>query len=281
MASIKVKFRPSRCEGKPGVIYYQVMHRKIARQISTQLKIPPSLWDENHENLTKLSEYNQIKRDLARLNDIVQKFEKQGKNYTCDDIVTSFRDNSLYPTFLSYMLKHIDLLKKMHKTRGAEIYTTTLNSFMRYLKGEDLEFSEFTSGLMVGYQAYLQEHNITLNTISFYMRVLRATYNRAVEETITEDKHPFKHVYTGISKTIKRALSLEQIKLIKKCNLTHEPKLAFARDMFLLSLYLRGMSFVDMAYLKKKDLHHGSIIYNRRKTGTRLQIKWEKSMQDI
>ena len=57
--------------------------------------------------------------------------------------------------------------------------------------------------------------------------------------------------------------------------------LEFARDMVLLSFYTRGMSFVDMAYLRKKDLQNGVLSYRRRKTGQQLFIKWEKCMLEI
>ncbi len=51
--------------------------------------------------------------------------------------------------------------------------------------------------------------------------------------------------------------------------------------MFLFSFYTRGMSFIDMAHLKKKDLQNGFLSYRRRKTGQRLVIRWEKCMQEI
>ena len=55
----------------------------------------------------------------------------------------------------------------------------------------------------------------------------------------------------------------------------------FARDMFLFSFYTRGMSFIDMAHLKKKDQQNGILSYRRRKTGQQLLVKWEKCMQEI
>ena len=55
----------------------------------------------------------------------------------------------------------------------------------------------------------------------------------------------------------------------------------YARDMFMFSFYTRGMSFVDMAYLKKKDLQNGVLTYRRQKTHQLLFIKWEKPMQEI
>ena len=41
------------------------------------------------------------------------------------------------------------------------------------------------------------------------------------------------------------------------------------------------MSFVDMAFLKKKDLQNGILTYRRKKTDQQLFIKWEKPMQEL
>jgi integrase len=55
----------------------------------------------------------------------------------------------------------------------------------------------------------------------------------------------------------------------------------FARNMFVLSFFLRGMAFVDMAFLKKSDLRNGILTYRRHKTNQQLQIRWTKEMQQI
>ena len=141
--------------------------------------------------------------------------------------------------------------------------------------------NEIDSDLMKEYEAYLKSHGVAMNTVSFYNRILRAVYNRAVEKEMTVQRYPFKHVYTGIDKTVKRALPLKIIKRIKELDLPLKSSLDFTRDMFLFSFYTRGMSFIDMAYLKKKDLQNGILSYRRRKTGQQLFIKWEKSMQEI
>ena len=120
-----------------------------------------------------------------------------------------------------------------------------------------------------------------MNTISFYNRILRAVYNRAVEKGFTKQVFPFKHVYTGVEKTIKRGLPINTIRNIRNMDLSHCRTLDYARDMFLFSFYTRGMSFVDMAYLKKKNLQNGVLSYRRQKTGQQLFIRWEKPMQEI
>jgi len=127
----------------------------------------------------------------------------------------------------------------------------------------------------------LKNNGVSPNSSSFYMRNLRAVYNRAVEKGLTSQRFPFKHVYTGVDKTVKRAVSLKVIKRIKEMDFSMNSTFDFARDMFLFSFYTRGMSFIDMAYLKKKDLANGILSYRRRKTGQQLFIRWEKCMQEI
>ncbi len=75
--------------------------------------------------------------------------------------------------------------------------------------------------------------------------------------------NPFREVYTGVDKTIKRAISLAGIRSIKKLDLSARPDLCLARDIFLFSFYTRGMSFVDICFLKKKCLRHGTLYYIR------------------
>lgn len=179
------------------------------------------------------------------------------------------------------MQETIGQLKRLGKTRTSETYAATLASFMKYREGRDILLYEMDGDTMMLYEAWMKTNGLCPNTTSFYMRILRAVYNRAVEKGLTEQRYPFKHVYTGIGKTVKRAIPLKAIKRIKELDLTLKPHLDHARDMFLFSFYMRGMSFIDMAYLKKSDLKNGIITYRRRKTGQQLTVKWEKCMEDI
>lgn len=113
------------------------------------------------------------------------------------------------------------------------------------------------------------------------MRNLRAIYNRAVDKELTEQRNPFKHVYTGIDKTVKRAVPLSVIRQIRDLDLNLHPAMDYARNIFMFSFYTRGMSFIDMAFLKKKDLQNGVLSYRRHKTNQQLFIKWEKPMQEL
>ena len=293
MASIKVKFRPSTASGREGSIYYQVIHGRIVRQVKTDYRIFDTEWDKRTSSMKILSEIGENRKrylrevaeridwDTRRLKAIVAQCDRQGGIYSADSIVEKFNRQTGEQSLSRFMQGIIGQLKRLGKVRTSETYTAALASFMKFREGQDILLCEIDGNTMMLYEAWLKGNGICPNTVSFYMRILRAVYNRAVEKELTEQKHPFKHVYTGIGKTVKRAIPLKAIKHIKELDLTLKPHLDYARDMFLFSFYTRGMSFIDMAYLKKSDLKNGIITYRRRKTGQQLTVKWEKCMEDI
>ena len=184
-------------------------------------------------------------------------------------------------TFIAFGRVVSSRLKQLGKTRCSETYQSSLNSFERFIGKNDIPFEAIDSTLMQEFETYLRQSGICNNTSSYYMRNLRAIYNRAVDKDLTIQRYPFKHVYTGIDKTVKRAIPLKIMRQIKDLDLTLNPAMDFARDMFMFSFYTRGMSFIDMAYLKHTDLRNGILSYRRKKTNQQLFIRWEKPMQDI
>ena len=173
-------------------------------------------------------------------------------------------------------------LRKEGKTRTSGTYSDTIKSFMLFRKGKDVRLKDINANLLLQYQRFLTKKGLVPNSTSFYMRILRAAYNKACEQGYaTPQAFLFKRVYTGVSKTAKRAISLSDISHIKDLPLEDNSQLAFARDMFMFSFYTRGMSFVDMAFLKRRNLQNGYLTYRRQKTGQLLTIKWEPCMQEI
>ncbi|WP_278717260.1 site-specific integrase [Bacteroides caecimuris] len=293
MATVKVKFRPSSVLTKEGTLYYQITHDRVVRQINTgyklyptewhsftsQIVVPPNAEESRYHYLLALQ--NNLKKETARLAEIIVRLNRTDSAYTADRIVELYNLRSDNDSFLLFTRNLIVQLKQIGKIRTAETYTCALNSFIRFQGETDLLWEAVDSNLMIEYEVYLKAEGVCPNTSSYYMRSLRAIYNRAVEKELTIQRYPFKHVYTGIDKTVKRAVPVTVIRQIRNLNLEHNPMLDYARDIFMFSFYTRGMSFVDMAYLKKKDLHNGILSYRRQKTNQQLFIKWEKPMQEI
>ena len=291
MASIKVKFRPSTVADHEGTIYYQIIHERKVRQLLTDYKVFSSEWDESRSMVTTtqkserksfiLSIRERIRWDVERLFKIDRKLDSNGLTYTAEDVIDEFNRYAHEYSLFNFMESLIARLKQNGKIRTSETYRSTLNSFKNFRQEEDIMLDCITSEIMEAYEAWHKKRGVAPNTISFYTRVLRAVYHRAVEDDVIENRNPFRKVYTGVDKTVKRALPLAVIKKIKALDLSLTPALDYARDMFLMSFYLRGMSFIDMAFLKKSDLKNGYITYRRRKTGQQLIIEWTKEMQMI
>ena len=266
MASVKVKFRSSTIEGKEGKIYYQIIQNRVVRQLKTNYRLYEQEWNEskNRITITNNSRQNYLKTiedriywDIKRLQAIINLLESKKIKYSTDEIISTFQKQGNEQSLFNFMQGVITQLQQMGKQRTSETYRATLRSFMQFCGNKDILLEDIDSDLMLMYEAYLRGRGLTKNSTSFYMRILRAVYNRAIEKELTTNRNPFKYVYTGVDKTIKRAILLKTIKLIKNLDLSLQPSLDFTRDMFMFSFYTRGMSFIDMAYLKKKDLSNG------------------------
>lgn len=293
MATVKIKFRPSCVPDKEGTLFYQVTHRRMARQISIRCKVHPYEWDDARSEILLpdgvsgnrrrylLSLRKSLLEGIGQLQRIIDRLDRTGEVYTSDTVVQQFCATPGGDTLQAFAASLIAELRHAGKVCVADRYATTMNSFSRFYGRGGILLNAVDAGLIMQYEGYLKAQGICPNTSSYYMRSLRAIYNRAVEKGAVVQQNPFKHVYTGVGKTVKRAISLKTLRLIKSLDLSAQPSVDYARDIFLFSFYTRGMSFVDMAFLKKRDLRNGKLSYRRQKTSQQLCIKWEKQMQDI
>lgn len=285
MANVKVKFRKSTVDGRPGTIYYQICHKNSHVNINTSIHPYPEEWIEkmaNGETPTTSYSYNQnIQHDIAMLRDIIDEFEEEMEPYEASDVAHRYSMAFSNVKVIDYMRKQISLLEDMRKYGTAENYRCTLKSFDMFLGHHDISFSIITGVLLKKYSAWLESRNVKRNSISFYMRVLRAVYNRAVKEKIIKQTNPFKDVYTGVEHTAKRAVTEEKIIKLFKLNLDSSPALQLSRDMFLFSYCTRGMSFVDIAFLKKYNIRNMVLTYKRRKTGQEISVYIEPCIESI
>ncbi|MBQ4278945.1 MAG: site-specific integrase [Rikenellaceae bacterium] len=289
MATIKVKLRNSSLPGKAGTICYQITHQRKTRQIATRIRIAPGDWLATEQRIApeafatpggRLLQ-RRIESDVARLCGIVKALDVRGESYRPEDVVVHFRSPEQCVTIGSVMQQEIAGLIRNHRLGTARNYRRTLNSFMTFLQHDDIPVSDITESLIDDYNSFLLARGIVRNSISFYMRILRAAYNKAVRKYRIEQTYPFQRVYTGIDRTRKRAIDERFIARLWQLDLTDAPSLLLARDLFIFSYCARGMAFVDMAYLQTKDIRSGEIVYMRRKTGQQLCVRIEPCMWEI
>lgn len=184
--------------------------------------------------------------------------------------------------FFCLVAERTDHFKALGKQKTAGNYSCALKHFVQFRQEEDIAVEELTSGTMKDFQTHLIGEGLKMNTISLYNRILKAVYNYALdEEILQEDKRPFRKVFTGTEKTRKRTLGKEALKKIVRADLRGDASLEFARDMFLFSIYMQGMAFVDIARLRKSQVKNKCLVYRRSKTNRCLKIVIQPYAREI
>lgn len=306
MTTIKVKFRQSTVAGKAGTIYYQVIHKREMVRINTDMHVLPQQWDslrcEKESCAPQLAVIgNKIKADVAWIEKMVEEWDDSNIAFSAKDIVLEFKKHvevqngvggrpthyniTAKDRFFPFMKQRIDKLEEEGRYCTAANYQHTLNSFHYFVEsqnvGPDICFLQIEPSLVARYETWMKNKGLKRNTTSFYMRILRAVYNRAADEGRALPGNPFAKAYTGIDKTSKRAVKETLIARLNGLNVRNRPALQLAKDMFLFSFSTCGMAFVDMIYLKHTNIKEGYISYARHKTGQPLRVKVVPMANDI
>ncbi len=207
-------------------------------------------------------------------------------------------------TFLAFLERDIDHLRQSGQYAAAKNRASAMSQLRRFLQQKgmrDIPFSHIQPPLIKEFELWLRKH-ITRNSSSCYMRSLQKPYHTAVSLGLTADTHPFADVYCGVDRTPKRAISPRELRRIQLLDIPTSFRqwtlscgkrpygyyytetlryLEFSRDLFIFSFCMRGMAFVDIAYLRWSDIHNGTVIYSRRKTGQRIEVRLEALVRSI
>lgn len=291
MASIKLRFHPSRNPNEEGSLYFTIYHRRHTLILHTGLHVRSEEWNPKTSFIQlKGTPKRQAQLKLIagkaqwayrRLTELVTSRELAKLEYEAKDIVADFHRLPDCPTWFHFMDETAKRTLETGRTGTAKTYRAALNSFMRFSRGEDMMAEDLSQELIARYETWLKQQGVGRNSSSCYLRTLRTLYRKAVEQGFTPDKKIFRHAFMGYAKTRKRAIPLHALRAIYGLKLKEGTALAFTRDIFMLSFFLQGISFIDLAYLRKSDLQGKRLLYRRKKTGQELSIRWEPAMQAI
>lgn len=289
MTSIKVKFRASNTNGKEGTLYYCLIHQRLVRWISTDYHLYPNEWN-NKDACVIIKKQTEREAMLRLIQSKVDWEIKQMRSiiHETDDTVDSIDElagilRNLPPcqSVFSFIESLITKKEKMQRFGTSNNYLYAYHCFREFRGGVDLTFSQMTADMMEMYEGWLKNRGLRQNSIANYLRTLRTFYHKATEQKLTTGNDIFAHIQTQSVQTRKRAISIHEIRKLEKLSLPEKSFSALTRDLFLFSFYMRGMPFVDMAFLKKTDLRCNMLTYSRHKTNQTLSIAWEQPMQAI
>ncbi len=295
MASYGFCFRPStRRGGAPGKLYMRVVHGCQSRSVTTDYRIHPREWDSTARRLLipfgrsdrarQLAEIeSQMLCDIRRMDMVIGQLREWG-SFTADELISRYRATMRGNTLFAFSERLSSALDQKGNHRTAKAYRSSVARLRTFLGGRNITLDQLSAPLMAEFQQSLKDEGCSMNTVSFYMRMLRAIYNKALTEGRTPHRpdNIFGGVYTGRTATRKLALTADDLTRLSALDPTvagsgkrqELPQhLAQALAMFLFCYHARGMCFVDMAHLRKSDLRDERISYHRHKTGQRIELR--------
>lgn len=114
MATVKTKFRASSSSTKEGTLFYQVIHKRVPRQIHTGYKLYPQEWDAENKEIVfppgigdnrrnyLVSLKDALRKDIKRLKSIISRLERADGAYTAEDVVESYLSPTDTHSFISF-----------------------------------------------------------------------------------------------------------------------------------------------------------------------------------
>jgi integrase len=269
----------------------RIIHDRKPFELSLGYSLLEKDWDQQKqrvktscksiENINRLNSF--LSKEKQRIGDILLRLQDERKLATLSqgDLKRILANKNAEIMTLAYGNGVILQMQKANKFGNARVYESMLRSIQNFQKGKDIPLNQITYSWLKKYEAWFLSKGNTVNGLSVNMRTLRALLNRAIKERIiTKDQYPFADYSIKRASTRKRAISLTDLKKIKEFH-PGTKRQAWAQDCFMLSFYLMGASFVDLAFLQVKNIVGGRIEYQRRKTGRLHSIPMSAPLQKI
>ena len=185
--------------------------------------------------------------------------------------------------FIAYANSRVEKLRDEGRYDAAIKLKKYLRKFITYLGKNEVPFKDFDALLIRNYHTWLKNQELGRNTISLYIRNLKRVYKLAVNDGLAADSNPFEGM--DVSYRVKKernGLTLDEVKRLRDLDLGGESEMTvFARDIFLFTVYARGMRSDDIFRLTRKNIKNGQLTYRQHVTGKEISIPWEPALQEI
>ncbi|MFZ1297439.1 MAG: site-specific integrase, partial [Saprospiraceae bacterium] len=236
---------------------------------------------KDFDNLTRFN--NWLQSEKSKVLSKLVKLEESGNlnRLSANDIKNNITQKNTEVMTLEFFSSVINEMETAKRFGNARVYMTVSRSIASYMKGKDFPLKQITYTWLKKYESWYLSRGNTLNGLSVNIRTLRSLYNIAIKQSkITQEYYPFADYSIRTEETRKRAISRED--LIKF--LQFKPVIGWhsrAKDYFLISFYLMGASFIDISFLKIKNIINGRIEYKRQKTGKLHSIPVSNQLMSI
>lgn len=260
---------------------------------STKYSLSKKDWDSKTRQIKKsfittgsvVRINNQLNKKKSEYIDTINKLDERGELVSLD--INSLKKILVVKTgkrssFFDFADQKIKELTSAEKFGTAKKRKDASNALAKYLGSRALTFEEITPLFLKKFESYYLAKGNSKNGLATYMFSIRKLFNDAIEENIVhKDFYPFKGYKIQTETTKKRAISKENIQAIMRLKLKPSSHLFDARNYFIASYLMAGMSFIDMGFLKIEDTKGGRIHYRRKKTSRLYNLKINEQLAYI
>jgi len=242
-------------------------------------KVKPSC--KTVENNTRLN--SGLAKEKQKVLEILIGLQDEGllDTLSLEDLKNFVTQKHTETMILAFGEEIIAQLRQAQKHGNARVYENMVQSVRTFAKDKDLPLKQVTYAWLKKYEAWYLSKGNSVNGLRVGLRTLRALFNRAIKQKLlSKEYYPFADYSIKNERTRKRALGVADLERLKR----FEPKTVRqhrTKDFFFFSFYLMGASFVDVAFLKVKNIMTGRIEYKRQKTGRLHSIPISAPLQAV
>ncbi|MGB3467321.1 MAG: site-specific integrase [Cyclobacteriaceae bacterium] len=281
----------------------RISHKGNRKDLPTAYKLLLSDWNDK-KKLIKASYPNsgranaQLKSKVAIATDVIAQHQSLAKTLTASDLaaiikqqidgkeVHNLSSSSLLPfavnanktTLKKYGKKVIERYQKANRFGMVRSFEDAIQLLTKFHGSDRLLLTDIDETFLEDLEADYIGKGRKINGLSVRLRAIRRIFNLAIKDKQTEltaNDYPFGNGGYSIKKekSQKRAVKLDVIDAIRQLEYEEGTALWHHRNYFIFMFNMRGMNFIDLAFLKNEAIVGDRIRYKRRKTKRGKSVK--------
>lgn len=252
--------------------------------VATNYELHPHQFDDKTELVVGDKALNKhLRGEIAKCKDKLDSLEKLIEEVSIEDIRALFlKHKKVTPaTIDEFWLEEAQKLVEIGKTGNARVYLTALNG-LKLVMSLHIPFQDLNHKHLLDAELKLLKKGVKMNTVSVYMRTLRAICNKAIFiDLVDQSWYPFFKYKIKKGKTLPKTLNIDEMKRYFALNLHNHHPLYKSYTIGKLMFLLRGINYKDLVKLTQQNIINKRIVYERSKTKTVYSIGLEVEIENL
>lgn len=268
--SIKIDFNQPLVNFEDGGSIFLRVYSRVQKK-AIQIYLGEYCTLEEFENIMSTrntkSHLKDLELRLLSAKNRAERFNDFSKVKTLSQLKEHLKSKSTNNLLKDYY-NEVQELKTRDNTRQQYINSYNAVDVFKGNKGDKINVLDVNSKFIDDFKNFYQKRGARINTISNYLRPLRAVLNYAIDDPncpMTKDDSPFKKGHIQVEVVKKKVFSRDELLKLNEYKPTSETKQR-AYDWFWMSYYLGGVNMNDLLRIKKSDIKNNSIYFYRKKT---------------